>query len=138
MQRSASCFLRQGPPAHLLRVQHGLTDVAHLQLHLGRESMHRECIQEVMRSNSSEFNVLRVASDCAQVTTALTGLAELPQLKVISLHGCTAATQPSDAALNKLLKVIKAKPACEGEGHHTAEGCGTTHCTSCTISITWI
>ena len=47
-------------------------------------------------------------SGCVQVTTGLTGLAELPQLKVISLHGCTAATQPSDAALNRLLKVLKA------------------------------
>ena len=48
----------------------------------------------------------------AQVTAGLTGLAELPQLKIISLHGCTAATQASDTALNKLLKVLKAhKPA---------------------------
>ena len=47
-----------------------------------------------------------------QVTAGLTGLAELPQLKIISLHGCTAATQASDTALNKLLKVLKAhKPA---------------------------
>lgn len=43
-----------------------------------------------------------------QVTAGLTGLAELPQLKIISLHGCTAATQASDTALNKLLKVLKA------------------------------
>ncbi len=32
----------------------------------------------------------------------------LPHLRTISLHGCTAATQAADAALNRLLKAIKA------------------------------
>lgn len=39
----------------------------------------------------------------------LTGLAGLPNLRTISLHGCTAATQAADAALNKLLKALKAQ-----------------------------
>lgn len=29
-------------------------------------------------------------------------------MKIVSLHGCTAATQASDTALNRLLKVLKA------------------------------
>ena len=43
----------------------------------------------------------------AQVAPTLTGLAALPNLRTISLHGCTAATQAADAALNKLLKALK-------------------------------
>ncbi|CAL8470608.1 g10150 [Coccomyxa elongata] len=49
-------------------------------------------------------------SECRhlRVTTSLTGLAELPALRTVSLHGCTAATQAADTALNKLLKALKA------------------------------
>lgn len=43
-----------------------------------------------------------------QVTTSLVGLAQLPRLRTVSLHGCTAATQAADTALNKLLKALKA------------------------------
>ncbi|EIE22610.1 L domain-like protein [Coccomyxa subellipsoidea C-169] len=48
-------------------------------------------------------------SECRhlRVTTGLVGLAELPALKMVSLHGCTAATQAADTALNKLLKALK-------------------------------
>jgi hypothetical protein len=44
---------------------------------------------------------------CAQVAPTLTGLAALGELRTVSLHGCTAATQAADAALNKLLKALK-------------------------------
>jgi hypothetical protein len=43
-----------------------------------------------------------------QVTQNLATLAKLPGLKTINLHGCTAASQAADVALNKLLKAIKA------------------------------
>ncbi len=54
-----------------------------------------------------------------QVTTGLVGLAELPALKTVSLHGCTAATQAADTALNKLLKALKsARPQRVKVRHH--------------------
>ena len=47
------------------------------------------------------------AAACMQVAPTLTGLAALSALRIISLHGCTAATPDADAALNRLLRALK-------------------------------
>ena len=64
----------------------------------------------------------------AQVSPTLTGLAALPNLRTISLHGCTAATQAADAALNKLLKALKAqrppRVKVRGRGLPCSKACG--------------
>ena len=65
-----------------------------------------------------------MSSPCshAQVATTLTGLAGLSELRTISLHGCTAATQDADAALNRLLKALKSQrpPRCKVCGKERA------------------